>query len=307
MDRFDAMLAFARVVETGSFTKAAETLHMSKTTVTQLVQQLEARLRVRLINRTTRKLNVTADGAVYYDHVVRLLADMDDAETSLSSALASLRGRLRIDVPSPLARMILVPALPEFHARYPDIQIDLGVSDRLVDLIDESVDCVIRGGELADQSLIARRIANLQLGVFAAPMYLERAGTPSHPRELEETHHRVVGFLWARTGKAVPYAMRRGDETVRVHGRYVVAVDDGNAYLAAGLSGMGVLWLPHYMSQMHCTRGELIPLFADWQLDPMPLYLAFPPNRHVSTKLRVFIDWVIELMARHMPASNALM
>jgi DNA-binding transcriptional LysR family regulator len=304
MDRFDAMQVFARVVETGSFTKAAATLHMSKTSVTQLVQQLEARLRVRLINRTTRKLNVTADGAVYYDRVVRLLADMDDAETSLSSASASPRGRLRIDVPSPLARLILVPALPEFHARYPDIQIDMGVSDRIVDLIDENVDCVVRGGELTDQSLMARRIGDLQLGVFAAPSYLERAGVPLHPRELEETHHRIVGFLWARSGKAVPYAMRRGNETVRVQGRYVLAVDDGNAYLAAGLAGMGVLWLPHYMSQTHRACGELVPLFADWQLDPMPLYLAFPPNRHVSTKLRVFIDWVVELMAKHAPVAN---
>ena len=129
MDRFDAMQAFARVVEAGSFTKAAETLHMSKTTVTQLVQQLEARLRVRLLNRTTRKVNVTADGALYYERVIRLLADMDDAETSLSGASALPRGRLRVDVPSPLARLILVPALPEFHARYPDIQIDMGVSD----------------------------------------------------------------------------------------------------------------------------------------------------------------------------------
>lgn len=304
MDRFDAMQAFARVVETGSFTKAAETLHMSKTSVTQLVQQLEARLRVRLINRTTRKLNVTADGAVYYDRVVRLLADLDDAETSLSTASKSPRGRLRVDVPSPLARMILVPALPEFHARFPDIQIDMGVSDRIVDLIDENVDCVLRGGELSDQSLMARRVGDLQLGVFAAPGYLQHAGVPLHPRELEETHHRIVGFLWARTGKALPYAMRRGDETLRVHGRYVLAVDDGNAYLAAGLAGMGVLWLPHYMSREHHVRGELVQLFADWKLDPMPLYLAYPPNRHVSTKLRVFIDWVIELMARHAPVAN---
>ncbi len=215
MDRFDAMQAFARVVETGSFTKAAETLHMSRTSVTQLVQQLEARLRVRLLNRTTRKLNLTADGAAYYERVIRLLAELDDAETSLSSAALAPRGRLRIDVPSPLARLLLIPALPEFHARYPDIQIDLGVSDRLVDLIDENVDCVIRGGELRDQSLMARRVGDLQLGVYAAPAYLQRAGVPSHPRELEDSHQRIVGFLWARTGKALPYAMHRGRCTWR--------------------------------------------------------------------------------------------
>ena len=126
MDRFDAMQAFARVVETGSFTKAADTLHMSKASVTQLVQQLEARLRVRLLNRTTRKVNVTADGAAYYERVIRLLADMDDAETSLSAAASAPRGRLRVDVPSPFASLILIPALPAFHERYPEIQLDLG-------------------------------------------------------------------------------------------------------------------------------------------------------------------------------------
>ncbi|WP_323120164.1 LysR family transcriptional regulator [Burkholderia alba] len=304
MDRFDAMQAFARVVEAGSFTKAAETLHMSKTSVTQLVQQLEARLRVKLLNRTTRRLNVTADGAVYYERVLRLLADMDDAETSLSGAAVMPRGRLRVDVPSPLARMILVPALPAFHARYPDIQLDMGVSDRKVDLIGENVDCVVRGGELTDQSLMARRVGDLQLGVYAAPGYLARAGTPSHPTELEDSHHRIVGFLWARTGKALPYAMRRGDARLNVHGRYVLAVDDGNAYLAAGVAGLGVLWLPDYMSGPHVARGELVRLFEDWHLDPMPMYVAFPPNRHVSAKLRVFIDWVVELMARHAPVAD---
>ncbi|WP_338586162.1 LysR substrate-binding domain-containing protein [Pseudomonas sp. MAG733B] len=301
MDRFDAMQAFARVVEAGSFTKAAETLHMSKTSVTQLVQQLEARLRVKLLNRTTRKVNVTADGAVYYERVVRLLADLDDAETSLSSASTVPRGRLRVDVPSPLASMILMPALPEFHARYPDIQIDMGVSDRIVDLIDENVDCVVRGGELTDQSLMARRVGDLQLGVFAAPSYLQRLGTPLHPRELEDSEHRIVGFLWARTGKAVPYAMRNAGESVEIKGRYVLAVDDGNAYIAAGLAGMGVLWLPDYMSRPYLARGELVQLFEGWRLDPMPLFVAFPPNRHISRKVRVFIDWVTELMAHHAP------
>lgn len=301
MDRFDAMKAFARVVETGSFTKAADTLHVSKTSVTQLVQQLEARLRVRLLNRTTRKVNVTADGAAYYERVIRLLADLDDAETSLSSASALPRGRLRVDVPSPFARLILMPALPAFHARYPDIQLDMGVSDRTVDLIGENVDCVVRGGELTDQSLMARHVGDLQLGVYAAPSYLERAGTPSHPRDLQDTHHRIVGFLWARTGKVFPYAMHCDGERINVLGRYVLSVDDGNAYLAAGLAGMGILWLPDYMAIEHAGRGELIPLFENWQLDPMPMYIAFPPNRHVSTKLRVFIEWIAELMADQAP------
>jgi DNA-binding transcriptional LysR family regulator len=219
MDRIDAMQAFARVVETRSFTKAADTLHMSKTTVTQLVQQLEARLRVRLLNRTTRKVNVTADGAAYYERVVALLADMDDAETSLSSA-------------------------------------------------------------------------------YASPSYIERAGTPAHPRDLEDTHHRIVGFLWSRSGKTYPFILTRGDEQLEVQGRHAFAMDDGNAYLAAGLAGLGIVWLPDYMALDPVAQGALVPIFEDWRFEPMPMSVAYPPNRHVSAKLRVFIDWVVEVMER---------
>jgi DNA-binding transcriptional LysR family regulator len=277
---------------------------MSRTTVTQLVQQLEARLRVKLFNRTTRKVAVTADGAAYYARVVRLLADLDDAETSLSGASASPQGTLRVDVPSPFARLILIPALPAFHARYPDIQLDMGVSDRVVDVIGDNVDCVVRGGELTDHALTARRVGDLQLGVYATPDYLARAGTPTHPRELEDTRHRIVGFRWARSGRALPYAMEHDGERVDVRGRYVLSVDDGNAYLEAGLAGLGIVWLPDYMAAAHRARGALVPLFTSWRFEPMPMYVAYPPNRHVSAKLRVFIDWIAELMAQHAPVAD---
>ena len=302
MDRIDAMEAFVRVVETGSFTRAAETLRSSRTRVTQLVQSLEAHLRVKLLHRTTRKVNVTADGAAYYERVVRLLADLDDAETSLSGASDVPRGRLRVDVPAPLASLILMPALPDFHARFPDIQLDVGASDRKVDLIDENVDCVVRGGELTEPSLRARHVADLPLGVYAAPDYLARAGKPAHPQALEDSHHRVIGYRGSRAGAPLMHVMHRGDEQLRLHGRYVLSVDDGNAYLAAGIAGLGVLWLPRYMARAPLARRELVPLFKDWQVAPMPLHVAFPPSRHVSRKLRVFIDWVVELLAQHAPA-----
>lgn len=304
MDRFDAMRAFARVVEAGNFTKAAQTLHMSKTTVTQLIQQLESRLRVRLLHRTTRKLGVTPDGAVYYERVIRLLADMEDAENSLSSAAMTPRGRLRVDVPSPLARLILVPALPAFHARYPDIQIDMGVSDRGVDLIGDNVDCVLRGGQITDQSLIARHVGDLQIGVYVAPSYVERLGAPAHPRELQNTDHCIVGFLSSRTSKIDPLVLCSENERIEITGNYVLAVDDGNAYLEAGLVGLGVIALPNYMAAAHQAVGALIPLFTQWRISPMPLYLAFPPNRHVNAKLRVFIDWIVEVMLQHVPIAN---
>jgi DNA-binding transcriptional LysR family regulator len=133
---------------------------------------------------------------------------------------------------------------------------------------------------------------------------LKRDGTPLHPLELENSHHRTVGFVWARTGKTVPYAMHCADESIKVQGKYVLAVDDGNAYLAAGLAGLGILWLPDYMSKEYVARGDLVPLFENWQLDTMPLYVAFPPSRHVSVKLRVFIEWIAELMALHAPVND---
>ncbi|QJD91488.1 LysR family transcriptional regulator [Duganella dendranthematis] len=295
MDRFDTLLAFVRVVEAGSFTKAAQTLHMSKTTVSQLVQQLEARLQVKLLHRTTRQVKVTPEGAAYYERVSTVLGDLQDADDVLAGEQAAPRGRLRIDVPSPFARLILMPALPAFHQRYPEIQIAMGVSDRNVDVIGENVDCVIRGGEVTVPSLVARHVADLQLGAYAAPAYLKAMGTPEHPRELEDEPHRIVGFLRSASGTIAEIKIRRGDESLELKGRYVVAADDGNAYMAAGVAGMGVLWAPRYMAEPHVKKGELTPLFEEWQLAPMPLYLAYPQNRHLSARLRVFIAWVEEL------------
>lgn len=304
MDRFDALQAFVRVVEAGSFTKAALTLQLSKTTVTQLVQQLEAQLRVKLLHRTTRQVSVTTEGAAYYERVVRLLADLEEANALMMASPALPSGRLRVDVPSPFARFVLMPALPEFHRLYPNIQIEMGVSDRVADVIGENIDCVVRGGEVTVPSLIARRIGELQLGVYAAPEYLQAVGRPGHPDELEDPRHHIVGFLRSSSGRIASAAMHRGHERREPRGRYIVAVDDGNAYLAAGLAGLGVLWLPRYMAEPHVARKELIELFDDWRIDAMPLFLAYPPTRHPSARLQAFIDWVSAQISQ-LPAARS--
>lgn len=296
MDRFEAMRAFARVVETGSFTRAAQTLQISRTTATQLVQQLEAHLRLRLLNRTTRRVSVTADGAAYYPRIARLLAELEEVEGGLGDAATQPRGRLRVDVPGPYARLRLVPALPDFQARYPEIQLDIGVSDREVDVIADNVDCVIRGGTPADPALVARPLAALPIGFHASPGYVQRFGLPTDPRALQGPDHHMVGFLSPRSGRARVFVAQRGDERVEVQGRYTVGFDDGNAYLAAALAGLGVVALPSYMAEPHMARGELLPVLPDWQLPPMPMHVMFPPNRHMSQRLRVFIDWVVEAL-----------
>jgi len=298
MDRLLAMQTFVRVVEAGTFTKAADSLAMPKPTVTRLVQTLEAHLQTKLLNRTTRRVTVTADGAAYYDRALRVLSEIDELESSMSRAKANPRGRLRIDVGASVGQLLLIPALPDFYERYPDIQIDLGVSDRPVDLIGENVDCVLRGGELTDQSLVARRIGEFHTIVCASPDYLKRHGVPKHPHELEDGDHTMVSFFSHSTGRVFPFAFRKGNEQIEVQGRHKLSVNDSNANLAAGVAGLGIVRISTFMAQSHIDAGRLQPVLLDWCSESIPIHVVYPPNRHLSAKLRVFVDWVAELFAR---------
>jgi DNA-binding transcriptional LysR family regulator len=298
MDKLSAMQAFVRVVEAGTFTKAADSMSMPKATVTRLVQSLEAHLQTRLLNRTTRRVTVTADGAAYFDRALRLLGELDELESSMTRAKANPRGRLRIDVPTSVGQQLLIPRLPDFHARYPDIQIDLGVSDRPVDLLGENVDCVIRGGEITDQSLVARRIGEFHTLLCAAPEYLQRHGTPKTPQELEDGAHRVVNYLSHRTGRPYPWLLQRGDEKLEISAPHTIAVNDSIGSLAAGLAGLGIVYTSTFQAHPHIVSGALVPLLLDWCAETIPLYVVYPPNRHLSTKVRVFVDWVVDLFGR---------
>ena len=298
MDKFSAMQAYVRVVEAGTFTKAADSLNLPKPTVTRLIQTLETHLQTKLLNRTTRRVTVTADGAAYYDRAVRILGEMDELESSMSRAKANPRGRLRIDVGASVGQMLLIPALPDFHVRYPDIQIDLGVTDRPVDLVGENVDCVPRGGEITDQSLVARRIGEFHLVLAATPAYLKRHGMPRHPTDLEDERHRVINYFSHRTGRPFPFNFQKGDERIELTGQHIVSVNDSNANLAAGLAGLGIVRTTTFMARPHFDSGALVPLLLDWCADTIPIHVVYPPNRHLSTKLRVFVDWAADLFAR---------
>jgi len=297
MDQLAALRAFVRVVETGNFTRASTSLDIPKTTVTKLIQSLEAHVRTRLLARTTRRVTVTPDGAAYYERAVRLLTELDDLDSSMSSSQALPSGRLRVDISASLALLLLIPALPDFHARYPDIQIDLGVTDRSVDLISENVDCVIRAGEILDQSLVARRIGSLNFMTSAAPAYLARHSEPAHPTDLEE-NHLLVNYFSAGNGRMQPLEFIRDGEMLEIKGRHLFSTNDGNAYVAAALAGYGVIQAPHFMVQHHIDSGELKPILTAWTTEPMPMHIVYPPNRHLSNKLRVFVDWTAELFAK---------
>ena len=296
-DQLAAMRAFARVVEAGTFTRAAESLGMPKATLTKLIQTLEAHLRTRLLNRTTRRVTVTADGAAYYERAVQLLADLDELDGSMATSQAMPKGRIRIDVSAPLALLIIIPALPDFHARYPDIQLDIGVTDRPVDLVAENVDCVVRGGKITDQSLIARRIAEMHFITCAAPSYLDRYGEPQSPSDLENDHF-LVGYFSPDTGQRWPMTFGSNGESIEVTGRYIAAFNDGNAYVVAALAGLGVIQAPLFMVRQYFAGDGLRPILTRWTGEAMPLHVVYPPNRHLSAKLRILVDWLVEIFAR---------
>ena len=295
LDQLAAMRAFARVVESGSFTRAAQSLEMPKPTVSKLIQTLEAHLRTKLLSRTTRRVTVTPDGAAYYERAVRLLLDIDELDSSLALSQAKPRGKLRIDVSSGLARLVLIPALPDFFERYPDIQIDLGVSDRPADLVSENVDCVVRAGVLSDQSLIARKVADLEMITCAALSYVARHGEPRHPHDME-SGHRVISYFHSITGRLMPFDFSRNGETIEIRGTYAVAFNEASAYVDATVAGLGIGQLSRAMAQQHLDQGALQQILTDWTSDPLPLYVVYPPNRHLSSRLRIFVDWVAQVI-----------
>lgn len=298
MDQIQSMRVFVRVVEAGNFTRAADSLGLPKGTVTKLIQALEARLRTKLLSRTTRRVTVTPDGAAYYERTARLLSDFDDIEAGMVNAQATPSGRLRVDVGSATARLVIVPALASFFERYPDIHVDLGVSDRVVDLLGDNVDVVIRAGNIVDQSLVARRLGNLPFVTIASPAYLQRHGMPQHPSELERKHL-VVGFFTGNLRQPYPQVFDKDGEHIEITGTYRVAANESNAHLEAVLAGHGISQCVTFMAAPYLERGELVHVLPEWTREALPVHVVYPPNRHLSAKVRAFVDWAAEVFAKH--------
>lgn len=295
MDKFAALQAFARVVECGSFTKAAASLGATNAAVTRSVQDLESHLHTKLIHRTTRRLSVTPDGQRLYERAAGWLNDWQALEASVVDAQAAPQGRLRVDIGAALARQFLIPALPQFHARYPDIEINLGVGDVVSDVIGQNVDCVIRGGVVDDESLVARRLGVMNYITCASPQYLREHGVPVHPNDLEDPQHRVLTLFMPGSGKPRPMAFERAGQRLTVQGRSTLSLNESNAYLAAGLAGLGVMCICSYLVKDALADGRLVHLMPDWVCDDKPIYIAHASRRHMSRRLRVFIDWIVQL------------
>lgn len=293
MDRFDAMRVFARIVELQSFTRAGDALGVPRATVSHALRQLEARLGTQLLIRTTRSVRTTPDGQAYYDRCVRLLADLEETESVFSHAAAQPRGTLRIDVSGPLGSVVIVPALAGFCARYPNLALDIGASDRYVDLIQEGVDCVVRAGELADSGLIARRVAELSQVTCVSARYVERHGLPKSLGEL--VAHQAVVWRSPTSGRtqSMDFVVDGSLRIVDMQGS--VTVNAGDIYAAACRAGLGMIQLPRYSVAADLASGRLVEVLPDHPPPSMPVSVMYPAQRQLSPRVRVFVDWLAEL------------
>ncbi|MDS0848845.1 putative multidrug efflux transcriptional regulator CeoR [Burkholderia cenocepacia] len=296
MDRLQAMQVFTRVVDTSSFTKAAETLGLPRASVTTIIQNLEAFLGVRLMHRTTRRLSLTPDGAAYYERCVRILADVEETEASFQANNRKPHGKLRIDMPGSIGRLLVIPSLCEFHTRYPDIDLQLGLSDRPVDLLQEGVDCVIRVGALQDSSLVARRVGLFECVTVASPDYLERHGEPQTIDDLGQ--HKAVNYFSSRTGRTIDWIFLIDGKEVEMKMEGIVSVNDADAYVTCGIEGFGLIQPPLFMVLPHLREGRLKEVLPGVKPLPMPISVVYPHSRHLSPKVRVFVDWIAEVFDR---------
>ncbi|MTJ80867.1 MAG: LysR family transcriptional regulator [Telmatospirillum sp.] len=293
MDRLDAMRVFTRVVDRRSFTLAAADLGLPRSTVTDAVKQLERRLGVRLLQRTTRHVRPTLDGEAYHRRCLSLIADFEEAESAFSGA--SPEGQLRVDVHGTLARHLLLPRLPEFLRRYPGIDLFMSESDRLVDPVREGIDCVLRVGVPRDSDLVARSVAVLEEVVCASPAYLDRFGIPAGPDGL--AGHRMVGFRSSATGTVLPLALRIGGEPRTLTLPATVTVNAAESLVACARAGLGLIQVPRYHVAADLLQGTLISLLHGLEPPPIPVSILYPRSRQLSLRVRVFVDWVISVFA----------
>jgi DNA-binding transcriptional LysR family regulator len=293
MDRFDAMRVFTRVVERRSFTLAADDLGLPRSTVTDAVKQLEARLGVRLLQRTTRHVSPTLDGEAYHRRCLALIADLEDAESAFGGAIP--KGPLRCEVHGRLARHFLLPRLAEFFAKYPEIDLYMSEGDRLVDPVREGIDCVLRAGELRDSDMIARRVATLEEITCAAPAYLDRFGIPENIDALDG--HRMVGFHSSATGALLPLEFSVEDTIRNITLPATFTVNSADTLVEAARQGFGLVQAPRYPLADDLRRGTLVAVLPDFAPSPTPVSLLYPRHRQLSLRLRVFIDWMVRVFA----------
>lgn len=295
MDRLSAMQVFARVVELGSFVRAAAALELSRARTSEAVQALEAALGTRLLHRTTRRLSLTDDGRAYYERVRRILSEVEEAETEIVRSRGSVRGRLRVDLPVALARLFVVPRLPALVRRHPELELELRLENRNIDLTREGVDCAITYGEPDDPDLVARRLGATRLVTCAAPSYLERRGVPREPSEL--VRHSCIAFLGLATARPTAWEFVRDGARFAERPHSKLAFNSMEACVDAASAALGVTQVLSWVAHAAIGDGKLSPILSEYESPGPALFLAFAPNRHASARLRAFAEFAREVFA----------
>lgn len=288
MDRFEEMKVFTHVVEMNSFSKAAEALGLPASTVSDVIKRSETRLGIKLLDRTTRVVTPTLDGQVWYRKCLRIVSDVEEAEAGFQGSVP--RGRLRVDVQGTLARYFMLPRLEHFQSECPGIELVLSEGDRLVDLVREGVDCVVRVGIPEDSDLIARRLALLPKVTVASPAYLARYGTPSSPDDL--ARHRMVAFLSSQTGESLPLCFTIDGQEVERQVPATFVTTGADTMLVAARLGMGLIQAPRYHMAGDLAAGRLVEVLADTPPAPSPVSALYPRDRQLLPRVRVFLDWL---------------
>lgn len=289
MDKLESMKVYVSVVDTQSFARAAEVLGLPRSTVSRVIKELESWLGIQLLQRTTRKLSVTADGRTYYEECRRILTDIATMESSFPGLSSQPKGRFKVGMPQSLARHCFIPRLPAFLRQYPELELMLCSSDNVEDIIQEGYDCVIRTGRIEDSTtLVARPLANFKWAVLASPNYLDAHGKPETLDELER--HRAVGYLNHRTGRTTEwfYTLEEGDRAIRM--KETLVVDDTDAYIQAGIAGIGLIRAASYLVAPYLKSGELVACLDNYAFD-LPLSLVYPQTRYLPPAVRAFYDW----------------
>lgn len=293
MDQVKAMKVFVRIYERSSFTLAAADLNLPRATLTHTLNQFESWLGTRLLERSTRRVRPTLDGEAYYLRCVQLLAELEEAELAFRSVAP--KGRLRVDLHGTLAKYFVIPALPQFMARYPEIELSISEADRFVDLIAEGVDCVLRAGTLGDSALIGRRVATLRQVTCASPAYLRKYGEPKRLADLGE--HRAVNYVSRTTAKLFPFEFMVDGQVQEVTIEGALSVFGAEIYSASAVAGLGIIQCPHYRIAELINQGVMQEILTDTPPPPMPVSVLYPQNRHMSPRVRVFVDWLAEIFA----------
>jgi LysR family transcriptional regulator, regulator for bpeEF and oprC len=292
VDRFDSLRLFVRIVELGSFTRAASELGIPRATATHAIKALETRLGARLLDRTTRQVNTTLDGQAYYDRCARLLVELEEVEASLTQVAEDPRGIVRIDLPSLHIAHVLLPRISEFRRRYPRIELVVtSAGGRTAEMIRDGTDCVVRSGSLNDATLISRHLTALPQIICASPEYLRHNGWPRHPDEL--IRHQAVGCIPRSNDLARPFLLFVDGERHEYRLHTPVSVDDAQAHISCALRGCGLVQLPRFQVEPHLRSGDLVQVLDDWHSPDLPLSLLHSNARHLPSRVRVFAEWLV--------------